>query len=140
MKITVTKTVEKGEVNFSVLGENELKYGRGVTGHTWEGWNPMHHAHFETIMYGEHTMPSPGETAYPVLSLADTAAERAEKIKTRLVAIRAWVQDCKAKDTAACGTATVEIPPTIEDLIAKIAELEAANCARVRDTKGRYVK
>ena len=131
MKFTVKKMVQRGEIEFTVEGVEQ--YGRNYTGHTSEAGDPRHSKNFHTFKYGCHTIPDPGNEKYPIFSDADTAEIRGEKLSTRLQTIKEWVDNCKKKDAAQCGTATIEIPPTIEELQAEIKRLQPK-----RNKKGQF--
>jgi uncharacterized protein YicC (UPF0701 family) len=149
IKITVTKTVEQGKVKWNFDGMTH-EMARQITGHTSESNhsifrdNANENSTYDHISYGNHRVNPAKLSGYPqLMANEDTASERAEKIKARLVSIRSWVQDCKAADRAQEGTATVEIPPTIEDLQAEIALLREAAVQAYsarRDEKGKFVK
>lgn len=140
-QITATKVVNKGQTKWVSTGRED--YGRSITGHTGERHSLADFAqacNLEDVSYGNYTFTPPDN--YPRGNSSDTAAERAEILRTQLMMVRDWVTGCKAKDLASCGTATVEIPPTIEELQIEIAILRAAvdATARSRDDKGRYIK
>lgn len=123
MKITVTKTVDKGIISFKSSGRE--KYGRELTGHTGEGGNQEHYDNGGDLLrvsYGNHLYKQPID--YPQGLPTDTAQERAEKLRTQIIMVRDWVNACKSLDASQCETATVDIPPTIESLQREIESLK----------------